>query len=164
MIDVYRKKFPAEQSLLKLGTYLTMFSQLLRPHRELRGSPGGAGETGAVGGGAGRGLAHADPGTGSEGCWWQTGSAFLWNDIQTIGFVSISTPVAWMGAFGYSLELYFDFAGYSMMAIGIGKMLGFAIPENFHFRICPNPLQSSGGGGTSRWAAGSGSMYISPWG
>ena len=57
----------------------------------------------------------------------------LWNDIQTIGFASISTPLAWMGAFGYSLELYFDFAGYSMMAIGIGKMLGFAIPENFHF-------------------------------
>lgn len=30
----------------------------------------------------------------------------LWNDIQTIGFASISTPLAWMGAFGYSLELY----------------------------------------------------------
>ena len=40
--------------------------------------------------------------------------AFLWNDIQTIGFESIiSTPLAWLGAAAYSMELYFDFAGYS---------------------------------------------------
>ena len=44
----------------------------------------------------------------------------LWNDIQTIGFESISTPLAWLGAFTYSLQLYFDFEGYSLMAVGIG--------------------------------------------
>ena len=47
----------------------------------------------------------------------------LWNSIRMIGFDSISTKLAWMGAFAYSLQLYFDFAGYSMMARGIGKML-----------------------------------------
>ncbi len=56
----------------------------------------------------------------------------LWNDIQTIGFESISTPLAWLGSFGYSLQLYFDFQGYSLMAIGIGRMLGFHLPENFN--------------------------------
>ena len=35
----------------------------------------------------------------------------LWNNIQAIGFESISTPLAWMGAFAYSIELYFDFSG-----------------------------------------------------
>jgi alginate O-acetyltransferase complex protein AlgI len=55
----------------------------------------------------------------------------LWNDIQTIGFQSISTPLAWLGAVGYSLQLYFDFSGYSLMAIGVGKMLGFTLPNNF---------------------------------
>ncbi len=57
----------------------------------------------------------------------------LWNNVQTIGFNSISTPLAWLGAVAYSMELYFDFAGYSMMAIGLGKMLGFQIPVNFRF-------------------------------
>ncbi len=55
----------------------------------------------------------------------------LWNNIQSIGFESISPQLAWMGAFAYSLELYFDFAGYSMMAMGLGRMLGFEIPVNF---------------------------------
>ena len=49
---------------------------------------------------------------------------FLWNDIQTIGFESISTPLAWLGAAAYSMELYFDFAGYSLIAVGIGRMIG----------------------------------------
>jgi alginate O-acetyltransferase complex protein AlgI len=57
--------------------------------------------------------------------------AILWNDIQTIGFESISTPLAWLGAVGYSLQLYFDFHGYSLMAIGVGHMLGFTLPDNF---------------------------------
>ena len=55
----------------------------------------------------------------------------LWNEIIKIGFESISTPLAWLGAFGYSLELYFDFWGYSLMAGGIGLMLGFRFIQNF---------------------------------
>ena len=56
---------------------------------------------------------------------------FLWNDILRIGIDAISTQLAWLGAIGYSLQLYFDFAGYSLMAIGLGKMIGFELPENF---------------------------------
>ena len=56
----------------------------------------------------------------------------LWHEIQTIGFKSISTPMAWLGAFTYSMEIYFDFLGYSLMAVGVGRMLGFYLPENFH--------------------------------
>ena len=55
----------------------------------------------------------------------------LWSDVTTIGFESLSTPLAWMAAFAYSFQLYFDFWGYSLMAIGIGRMLGFHLPENF---------------------------------
>lgn len=39
--------------------------------------------------------------------------------------------VAWLGAIGYTLQLYFDFSGYSDMAIGLGRMIGFRLPENF---------------------------------
>ena len=56
----------------------------------------------------------------------------LWNDIRTIGFESISTPLAWLGAFAYSLQLYFDFQGYSLMAAGMGRMLGFPEIKNFN--------------------------------
>ena len=58
--------------------------------------------------------------------------AILWNDLQMIGFQSISTPLAWFGAAGYSLQLYFDFWGYSLMASGILVMLGYEFIENFH--------------------------------
>lgn len=58
--------------------------------------------------------------------------AILWNDLQMIGFQSISTPLAWFGAVGFSLQLYFDFWGYSLMASGIMVMLGYQFVENFH--------------------------------
>ncbi len=43
----------------------------------------------------------------------------------------MTTAIAWVGAIGYTLQLYFDFSGYSDMAIGLGRMLGFRLPENF---------------------------------
>ena len=55
----------------------------------------------------------------------------LWNEISKIGYESISTPLAWMGAFGYTFQLYFDFWGYSLMAAGVGLMLGFPFVLNF---------------------------------
>ncbi|MBD5460771.1 MAG: MBOAT family protein [Lachnospiraceae bacterium] len=55
----------------------------------------------------------------------------LWHDIRTAGFESISTPLAWMGAAAYSVQLLFDFQGYSLMALGLGSMLGFDLPRNF---------------------------------
>lgn len=58
--------------------------------------------------------------------------AILWNDLQMIGFQSISTALAWFGAAGYSLRLYFDFWGYSLMASGLMVMLGYDFIENFH--------------------------------
>ena len=55
----------------------------------------------------------------------------LWNDVQAVGYDSISTPLAWMAAAAYSFQLYFDFYGYSLMAVGLGRIMGFDLPENF---------------------------------
>lgn len=57
--------------------------------------------------------------------------AILWKDLNMIGFQSISTPLAWLGAVGYSLQLYFDFWGYSLMSAGILMMFGYDFIENF---------------------------------
>ncbi|UOQ54298.1 MBOAT family O-acyltransferase [Hymenobacter cellulosivorans] len=44
----------------------------------------------------------------------------------------LSAPLAWMGAVCYTFQIYFDFSGYSDMAIGLGRMIGFQFPENFN--------------------------------
>ena len=56
----------------------------------------------------------------------------LWSDISAIGYESITTQLAWMGIIAYSLQLFYDFWGYSLMAIGMGRMLGFRFPKNFN--------------------------------
>lgn len=55
----------------------------------------------------------------------------LWNELTKIGYESISTPLAWLGAYAYSFQLYFDFWGYSLMAGGLAMMLGFPLIRNF---------------------------------
>lgn len=56
----------------------------------------------------------------------------LWNTLMSAGPGNLSAAAAWMGAFAYSFQIYFDFWGYSLMAKGLGKMLGFRIPRNFN--------------------------------
>lgn len=56
----------------------------------------------------------------------------IWTDITTIGFESVSCALAWMGLLGYSLQLYFDFWGYSLMAVGLGLIMGIQLPMNFN--------------------------------
>lgn len=56
---------------------------------------------------------------------------YLWNGVQTIGLNSISASLAWLTMYSYSLQLYLDFQGYSLMAIGISQMLGITLPVNF---------------------------------
>ncbi len=51
----------------------------------------------------------------------------LWADYASLGFAS-----AWIAVLGYTYQLYFDFSGYSDMAIGLGRMLGFNLPQNFN--------------------------------
>ncbi len=55
----------------------------------------------------------------------------LWNTIMSAGAGELHPAVAWLGAAAYSFQIYFDFWGYSVMAMGLGKMLGFRIPQNF---------------------------------
>lgn len=133
VIDVYRKVVPAERALVNLAAYITMFPQLVSgpivnyaevcddlKKRKISYEEFEEGLRVLVLGLAAK-VVIADR------------IGILWNQIQTIGFHSISTTLAWIGAFAYSLELYFDFSGYSMMALGLGKMLGFSFPFNFRF-------------------------------
>ncbi|MDE7311677.1 MAG: MBOAT family protein [Eubacterium sp.] len=57
----------------------------------------------------------------------------VWNEIAATGTGELTTAAAWIGCAAYTLQIYFDFSGYSDMAIGLGKMFGFTFPENFRY-------------------------------
>ena len=57
----------------------------------------------------------------------------LWEQAAAISPASLSALTAWLGAFAYAFQIYFDFSGYSDMASGLGRMFGFTFPENFNY-------------------------------
>lgn len=132
LIDIYMGRIKAENSPLIFGTYLCMFPQLTAGPLVSYGKIGEfiKERTCSVR------MVENGLKTFVLGLTFKVLLAnklgILWNEIQTVGFRPMSTPMAWLGAFTYSMEIYFDFFGYSLMAIGLGKMLGFYLPENFN--------------------------------
>ena len=136
MIDVYRKDIWAESNVIQLATYLCMFPQLIAGpiliYSKVKEELENRKETleGIVYGAkifiAGLTLKMLLANT----------FGALWSEITMRGYEVISTPLAWMGAFAYSLQIFFDFNGYSLMAIGLGAMMGFHIPANFKQPYC----------------------------
>lgn len=59
--------------------------------------------------------------------------ALIANNIWGLNASDLTSIIAWLGAISYTLQIYFDFSGYSDMAIGLGKMLGFDVPSNFNY-------------------------------
>ncbi len=57
----------------------------------------------------------------------------LWTNIKNTDYSSLPAVTAWLGIIAFTLQIYFDFSGYSDMAIGLGKMLGFNFPKNFDY-------------------------------
>ncbi len=79
----------------------------------------------------------------------------LWNEILKIGYESISTPLAWMGAYAYTFQLYYDFWGYSLLAAGTAMMLGFPFVQNFAHPYAAGSVS----GFYRRWHATLGSWF-----
>lgn len=131
LVDVYWEKIEPERSLVRYGAYITLFPQLIagpivtydKVAAQLRERQCNLRRLD-------EGFRYFTIGLGLKVLIAnQIGN--LWTDIAGIGFESITTKLAWMGIFAYSFQIYFDFYGYSMMAIGLGKMLGFELPKNF---------------------------------
>ncbi len=57
----------------------------------------------------------------------------LWSEIKLLDYGGLSAVTAWLGILAFTFQIYFDFSGYSDMAIGLGKMMGFNFPENFNY-------------------------------
>lgn len=56
----------------------------------------------------------------------------VWTGIKAMDYGEISVVTAWLGILAFTFQIYFDFSGYSDMAVGLGKMLGFNFPQNFN--------------------------------
>lgn len=132
VVDVYRKTAPAEKSVVSFATYMTFFPQLIAGpivrYEELRGQLAARKETWnkIANGfcllmiGLGKKMLLANP------------MGQLWEGLRVqpdgIGLLG-----AWMGAAAFTMQIYFDFSGYSDMARGLGSVFGFEIPVNFRY-------------------------------
>lgn len=131
-IDVYQRKVKSESSIIRLGAYLCMFPQLIagpivvytQVAKELKKRSCSVKQIED-------GLKIFVLGLGSK-VLLANNIGNLWNDLNKIGFHNISTPLAWIGSISFALQIYFDFNGYSLMAMGLGKMMGFQFPKNFN--------------------------------
>lgn len=132
-IDVYYNRIKANKNYLQFATYVTMFPQLVAGPI-VRYSD-------VVSQLTNKNISTNNFYTGvrrfiiglSKKMIIANGCAYIADNIFAMNAFELSTPIAWLGIIAYSFQIYFDFSGYSDMAIGLGKMLGFDIPENFNF-------------------------------
>ena len=132
-IDVYRREAPVQKDLIAFGAYVAMFPQLIAGpivryadveeelNRRRQTWEDGYEGIGRFCIGLGKKVLMAN----------QIG--LLWEQVQGIPPEQMSALTAWIGSLAYALQLYFDFSGYSDMAIGLAQMLGFHLKENFDY-------------------------------
>ena len=132
VIDVYRGTVKVQRSLVNFAMYISLFPQLIagpivryadiEPQIEVRKVT----EDQFV-----SGIFRFTAGLGKK-VLLANQIGVLWNDIAAAGG-PLPMLMAWLGAAAFAFQIYFDFSGYSDMAIGLGRMLGFSFPENFHY-------------------------------
>lgn len=133
VIDVYRGKVEAQHNFITFGAYVSMFPQLIAGpivrysdveqqlrHRTFSWEQFGDGAMWFLQGLGKKVLIANNMGA-------------VYESIAVLGTSNTSVVTAWIGCFAYTIQIYFDFGGYSDMAIGLGKMLGFDFMRNFDY-------------------------------
>lgn len=137
-VDVYRDRVAPQRSLASYVTYVSLFPQLIAGPIVRYGDVEAELRTRCVSAqDAGLGVRRLVLGLGKK--------ALLANMLGELcaGFRAADAPGAlfyWMYAAAYTLQVYFDFSGYSDMAIGMGRLLGFRFPENFDHPLAARSL------------------------
>ena len=133
IIDVYKGNVKVQKNVINFGTYISMFPQLIAgPIVRYADVEGQLVERKVT-------LTKFGEGT----AWFLRGLAkkvllannigMLFDAVQAMGAGNISMLTAWLGCAAYTFQIYFDFSGYSDMAIGLGKMFGFTFMKNFDY-------------------------------
>ncbi|BCJ95966.1 alginate regulatory protein [Anaerocolumna cellulosilytica] len=133
VIDVYRRDIKAEGSFINLGVYLSLFPQLIAGpivvYKDIAAELKSRSSTLEQ---IEEGLKIFVLGLGAK-VLIANNVGKLWEELGSLGYSNLSMPLAWLGIIAYTLQIYFDFSGYSLMAIGLGKMMGFQFPINFNY-------------------------------
>ena len=131
-IDVYRNDVRVQKNLIDFGMYITMFPQLIAgPIVRYADVQDQLAERSVTTADFSEGVMRFVVGLGKKVLLANQMGA-VWSDIYALGG-DVSTLMAWTGAIAYTFQIYFDFSGYSDMAIGLGRMFGFKFPENFRY-------------------------------
>ncbi len=132
IIDVYRNDVKPQKSFLKFGTYVSMFPQLIAgPIVRYRTIEKQLDTRKITQDNVFDGIYYFVIGL-SKKVLIANNLGILW-DFAYNHMESASTFTMWLGIIAFALQIYFDFSGYSHMAIGLGKIFGFDFPENFNF-------------------------------
>jgi alginate O-acetyltransferase complex protein AlgI len=140
LVDVYRRETPVQKRFMDLLLYISMFPQLIAGPivrygtiaHEIRNRHVSANDF-AEGAyrfirGLGKKVILANQLS-------EISTLFLVNELN-----DLTTTGAWIGIVAFTLQIYFDFSGYSDMAIGLGRCLGFHFNENFRHPYCCNSI------------------------
>lgn len=133
VIDLYRKKVNVQKNILNLGLYIALFPQLVAGpivrYETIEKQLSDRKETldGFI-----IGLKRFIYGLGKKVI-IANNVAIMADTIYNSGVTSYGTSILWLAAIAYTIQIYFDFSGYSDMAIGMGRMFGFTFLENFNY-------------------------------
>lgn len=131
-IDVYRNDVRVQKNLIDFGMYITMFPQLIAgPIVRYADVQDQLADRSVTTADFSEGIMRFVVGLGKKVLLANQMGA-VWSEIYALGG-DVSALMAWTGAIAYTFQIYFDFSGYSDMAIGLGRMFGFKFPENFRY-------------------------------
>ena len=133
IIDVYRKDARAQRKFANFGAYVSMFPQLIAgPIVRYSDVDAQLNNRAHSVGASASGVRRFIVGLSKKVLLADTAGA-LWEYIEDIPREETCVLLLWFGIILYTFQIYFDFSGYSDMAIGLGKILGFDFPENFNY-------------------------------
>ena len=132
-IDVYRGDAKVQKNLIAFGTYVTLFPQLIAgPIVQYKTIADQLTDRKENWDSFSYGIHRFLIGLGKKVLLANT-IGLLWDSVRAIPQAELTTLSAWIGIFAFGFQIYFDFSGYSDMAIGLGRMFGFHFLENFNY-------------------------------
>ena len=133
VIDVYRGDVRAQRNIISFGTYVALFPQLIAgpivQYKTIDQQLNNRTESFDL---FGDGVRRFITGLGKKVLLANT-IGVIWSQVSAMDTAEVPVLTAWIGILAYTFQIYFDFSGYSDMAIGLGKMFGFHFLENFNY-------------------------------